>query len=95
VADASMRKIQLEARFPSLSTPKTLLQSTQGNSRQSCSLDAGGGCARSTGYSTTFLSFALIQSVARLFALRLALDHTDTGVALGGDTSDGLDLLAL
>jgi hypothetical protein len=51
--------------------------------------------ARSTGYSTTFLSFALVQSVARLFALRLALNHTDTGVALGGDTSDRLDLLAL
>jgi hypothetical protein len=95
VADASMRKIQLEARFPSLSTPEILLQSTQGNSRQPFSHHDGGGCARSTGYSTTFLSFALIQSVARLFALRLALDHADTDVALGGHTGDRLDLLAL
>lgn len=95
LADASMRKIQLEACFPSPSTTEILLQSTQGNSRQSCSLGIGGGCARSTGYSTTFLSFALIQIVARLFALRLALDHADTGVALGRDTSDRLDLLAL
>lgn len=90
-----MRKIQLEARFPSLSTPEILLQSTQGNSRQPFSPQDGGGCARSTGYSTTFLSFALIQSVAHLFALRLALDHADTDVALGRDTSDRLDLLAL
>ena len=59
------------------------------------SLYIGESRACSTGYSTTFLSFALIQSVARLFALRLALDHADTDVALGGDTGDRLDLLAL
>lgn len=37
----------------------------------------------------------IAKSVARLFALRLALDHTRANVALGGDTGDGLDLLLL
>lgn len=89
--------VRYNLKLASQAFPQTeiLLQSTQGNSRQPCSLHDGGGCARSTGYSTTFLSFALIQSVARLFALRLALDHADTDVALGGDTGDRLDLLAL
>ena len=67
----------------------------QDSDNAASSLYVGESRARSTGYSTTFLSFALIQSVARLFALRLALDHADTDVALGGDTGDRLDLLAL
>lgn len=31
----------------------------------------------------------------RLFALRLALDHTRANVVLGADAGDGLDVLAL